>query len=362
MKLPRPARAVLSAMLTLVAGTISASGAATPTVPLWAYGFVTPAAPGEKATMPAKIAPARTVRPDEDAGEQTRKRKIPGSAGDYSLLEIRNGNDVVDWFPGDHPPLTPLMKNGPAKLGPNAFGCAFCHMPNGKGRPENAPVAGLPVEYFVRQMQDMRAGLRGSAEPRKANTLTMIHLAQAMTEAEIRESAEYFARVPYTSWIRVEETERVPRSKIVTNMFVPIETERTEPIAGRVMEMPENADATELLRHPHSGFVAYVPPGSVRRGERLATTGVPLVVDGKPVAGQTTACTSCHGPDLRGVAEIPGIAGRSPSYIARQLYDIQQGTRKGPLSQVMLPVVAHLTNDDLVAISAYVASLPPGPN
>jgi hypothetical protein len=325
--------------------------------PLWAYGFVTPAAPGDNAVMPGP--PSHALRPNEDAAEQTRKRRLAGSAGEYSLLEIRNGHEVVDWFPDEHPPLTPIMRHGPARLGDKGYGCAFCHMPNGKGRPENAPVAGLPVEYFIRQMHDMRDGLRGSAEPRKANTLLMIALAQAMTEAEIRESAEYFARVPYTPWIRVVETERVPRSKIVTNMFVPIESESTEPIAGRIMEMPSDADATELLRHPRSDFIAYVPPGSVRRGERLATTGVPLVVDGKPVPGQTTACTSCHGTDLRGVAEIPGIAGRSPSYLARQLYDIQQGTRKSPLSQLMLPVVAKLTNDDLVALAAYVASLPP---
>jgi cytochrome c553 len=180
-----------------------------------------------------------------------------------------------------------------------------------------------------------------------------------MTDAEIRESAEYFAAVRFAPWIRVVETERVPRSKIVTNMFVPIEKELTEPIAGRLMEMPEDADATELLRHPHSGFIAYAPPGSVRKGEQLATKAVPIIVDGKPVEGQTTACASCHGPDLRGLGEIPPIAGRSPSYIARQLFDIQQGTRKSPLSQTMLPVVAHLTPDDFVAIAAYVASLPP---
>jgi cytochrome c553 len=188
----------------------------------------------------------------------------------------------------------------------------------------------------------------------------MVALAQAMTDSEIRESAEYFAAVPYTTpWIRVVETDRVPRSKIVTNMFVPIESEFTEPIAGRVMEMPENADATELLRHPHSGFIAYVPPGSIHKGEHLVTVGKPLLADGKSGGTATSACVSCHGTDLLGVGEIPPIAGRSPSYIVRQLYDIQQGTRKSPQSQLMLPVVAGLNNEDFVAIAAYVASLSP---
>lgn len=357
MTLPHPLRAAAGGFCLLVSLAAAARGAAVAEVPLWAYGFVTPAAPGEKAALPGP--PTHALRANEDAGEQTRKRAIAGATGEYALVEIRDGHAVVDWFPGDHPPLTPIMRQGPVKLGANGFGCAFCHMPNGQGRPENAPVAGLPVEYFIRQIKDMQDGLRASAEPRKANTLLMIALAQAMTDAEIRESAEYFAAVPYKPWIRVVETERVPRSKIVTNMFVPVEKELTEPIAGRIMEMPENADATELLRHPRSGFIAYVPPGSVARGERLANSGVPLVVNGQAVAGQTTACTNCHGPDLRGFGEVPGIAGRSPSYLARQLFDMQQGTRKGSQVPLMLSVVAGLTNDDLVAIAAYVASLPP---
>lgn len=303
--------------------------------------------------------PTRALRANEDASEQTRPRHIKGSTAAFSLLEIRNGNEVADWFPKEHPPLTPIMKHGPASLGQNGYGCAFCHMPNGKGRPENAPLAGLPAAYFIRQMKDMQAGLRASAEPRKANTLLMIAHAQAMTDAEIKEAADYFAALTWTPWIRVVETDRVPRSKIVTNMFVPIETQLTEPLAGRIMEMPENADATELLRDPHSGFIAYVPIGSVKKGEALVTTGGATLADGKVVAGRTVACATCHGPDLMGVAEVPGIAGRSPSYIARQLYDMQQNTRKSPLSQLMVPVVVQLTGDDLVAISAYVASLNP---
>ncbi|MBC7367418.1 MAG: c-type cytochrome [Undibacterium sp.] len=356
-KFYRPLFAVIGAVIVSAALASAPPPAATVELPLWAYGFVTPAAPGEKATLPGP--PTHALRPNEDAGEQKRPRHIAGSTGEFSLLEIRNGHDVVDWFPGDHPPLTPIMKNGPASLGEKAFACAFCHMPNGKGRPENAPVAGLPAAYFIRQMQDMKHGLRASAEPRKANTLLMIALAQAMTDEEIKEAADYFATLPPTPWIRVVETARVPRSKIVTNMFVPVETEPTEPLAGRIMEMPENADATELLRDPRSGFIAYVPIGSVKKGEALVATGGATVVDGKPVPGKTVACATCHGPDLNGVAEIPGIAGRSPSYIARQLYDIQQGTRKSPLSQLMQPAVANLSAEDLVAIAAYVASLRP---
>jgi cytochrome c553 len=57
-----------------------------------------------------------------------------------------------------------------------------------------------------------------------------------------------------------------------------------------------------------------------------------------------------------GLADVPGIAGRSPSYLTRQLYDLQRGTRRGRSSPLMLPVVANLSADDMVAIAAYVAS------
>jgi cytochrome c553 len=60
---------------------------------------------------------------------------------------------------------------------------------------------------------------------------------------------------------------------------------------------------------------------------------------------------------LKGLADVPGIAGRSPSYLVRQLYDLQRGKRHGLAAPLMQPVVARLTNDDFVAIAAYVTSL-----
>ena len=58
--------------------------------------------------------------------------------------------------------------------------------------------------------------------------------------------------------------------------------------------------------------------------------------------GKTLACGVCHGPELKGIGPIPNIAGRSPSYIVRQLYDFQQGVRAGPSSALMKPAVEKL--------------------
>ncbi|MDO8544806.1 MAG: hypothetical protein Q7S40_30550 [Opitutaceae bacterium] len=333
--------------------------AATEPEPLWAYGFLTPPAPGDKAKPQAP--PSRKLRPKEDASEQTRPRRVEGSAASYSRLEIRDLGNVIDWFPGDHPPMSPIIKHGPASLGEAARGCGSCHLPNGKGRPENAPVIGLPVSYFIRQMEDFRNEVRVSADPRKPNTPTMHLLAKAMTDEEVKESAEYFAAMRWTPWMRVIETEFVPKTRIVGNLFLPLGKERTEPIAGRIIEVPEDEEQSEVLRNPRSGFIAYVPVGSVKQGENLVTTGGMTVADGKIVPGKTVACATCHGPDLMGLADVPGIAGRSPSYLVRQMYDMQQGARRGASAPLMKPVVDKLTGEDFVAIAAYVTSLVPPP-
>ena len=119
--------------------------------------------------------------------------------------------------------------------------------------------------------------------------------------------------------------------------------------AARLTQYDSTWD-TEVLRNPRSGFVAYVPPGSVKKGEALVTTG----------AGKTTQCALCHGAGLEGLGPVPGIAGRSPSYVVRQLHDMQLGARKGIWTDLMKPVVAKLTAEDMLNIAAYTASRAPG--
>lgn len=326
--------------------------------PLFAYGFSTPAAPGEKA-LP-QDPPTRNLRPEEDPGEQTKPRSVEGSSASYSRVDIRDGSNVIDWFPGDHPPMPDVIKHGPARLGKEKRGCGSCHLPNGKGRPENAQPGGLPAIYIMRQLNDFRHGLRYTADPRKPNTNTMIKLAKALTDDELKAAAEYFASIKWTTpWVRVVETDRVPKTRIQGNLFIATEKARTEPIAGRIIEVPEDEEQSEVVRNPRSGFVAYVPVGSLKKGKDLVTTGGMKIVDDKIVQGKTTACGTCHGIDLMGVADVPPIAGRSPSYITRQIYDMQRGARNGASAQLMKLAIARLTTEDIVAIAAYVASVAP---
>jgi cytochrome c553 len=353
-----PAQAPQSADAPIPAGS---GGTAVPlerfeTAPLWAYGYDKPPAPGEKAAP--QPPPTRSLRPNEPADEQTRPQHVEGSTAAFSLVDIRDQQNVIDWFPGDHPPMPAVVAHGPSRMGTLARGCAACHLPNGRGRPENAPAAALPATYILRQLSDFRNGLRRTADPRKPNTNTMIDLARGMTDEEMKASAAYFSSAKWAPWVRVVETNMVPKTKIVANLFIPIEQGMSEPIGDRIIEVPEKETQSELYRNPRSGFVAYVPVGSIKRGEDLVVTGGMRIVDNKIVQGKTTPCGTCHGPDLLGVADVPPIAGRSPSYLVRQLWDIQQGTRNGASVQLMKLIVANLTAEDMINMAAYVASRP----
>ena len=300
--------------------------------PAWAYAI--PPAP------PAGAAPAGAP-----AAPDPKPLTLPGSTLSFPLANIRDAFGPADWFPGDHPAMPEVVAKGKR---PDVRACSLCHYPNGKGRPENAGVAGLPVAYFIQTMHDFRADVRKSAESRKANTNIMIQIAKGMTEDEIKASAEYFGSMKWTPWIKVVEAKEVPKTRIQGGMYLRLEGKETEPLGMRIIETPDNVEHTEVLRDPRSGFTAYAPMGSIKKGEALVTTGG---------NGKTVQCSVCHGADLKGLGPVPGLAGRSPSYIVRQLWDLQQGTRKGTWSPLMRPVVEKLTQDDMIAIAAYAASL-----
>jgi cytochrome c553 len=326
------------AMMALAFSAAAAVAADGP--PPWAYGFTGPAlAPG--APRPAAAPAAAPAAPD------TSMKSLPGSTAQFTRAQIADRFAPADWFPGDHPAMPEVVAKGKK---PDVYACALCHYPNGRGRPENAPVAGFPVSYFVQQMYEFKNGNRKSADSRKANTNLMVTFAKNMTDEEIKASAEYFGAMKWnTPWIKVTETTTVPKTHTSVGMFLPEEGGEKEPLGQRIIEVPVDPEGTEVLRNPHSPFIAYVPVGSLKKGEALVNTG----------AGKTTQCAVCHGADLKGMGPVPGIAGHSPSYMMRQMYDMQQGTRKGQWTELMKPVVTKLNNQDMVAIVAYLASLNP---
>ena len=310
--------------------------------PPWAYGFDAAIDPATYVPPPPAAAPAAAPAPDDGV-----LKHLPGSELGFTLTQIRDGFGPADWYPTDHPKMPDIVAHGRK---PEVRACSLCHYPNGKGRPENAGVAGLPYSYILQTMSDFKNGARRSADPRKANTNIMIGFAKSMTDDEIKAASEYFSSMKWTPWVKVVETNSVPKTRIAGGMFLRLEGEVMEPLGGRIVETPENVEATEALRNSRSGFIAYVPVGSLKKGEDLVVKGG---------SGKTVACAACHGEGLKGNGAFPSLAGRSPSYIARQLYDIQHYTRNGPGTQLMRPIVEKLNGDDIVAITAYLASLAP---
>jgi cytochrome c553 len=320
-----------NAMKTIVAAltcaALLATGAAGNSAepPAWAY-----------AVNPPGLQPT----PDDGA-----RLHVPDSSAEFTLTQLRDLFNAPDWYPDDHPPMPDPVAHGSK---PGAFACAFCHLPNGLGRPENASLAGLPAEYIVHQVLNFRNGSRKSSIASLPPTL-MISTANGVADADLKTAAAYFAALKPRPWIRVTEAATVPKTRVLGFMLVPDKSGESEPIGNRVIEMPEDVPRTEL-RDSRSGFVAYAPPGSLQRGESLVTTGD---------SGKTVPCGICHGADLRGLGPVPAIAGRSPSYLFRQLYDIQHGARAGTWIALMQPVVAKLTEEEMVAIVAYTASRTP---
>ena len=269
---------------------------------------------------------------------------VPGSDVVFTFPLPRSLYDPPDWHPTDHPPMPDIVARG---RNPGVFACGYCHLPNGQGRPENASLAGLPAEYIMQQWRDWQAGLRESSEPQHGPTNNMRAVAANATEAEVQAAAAYFASLAPVKWIRVVETDTVPVTEVSGWMYIDSEGDGVEPIGNRILELPEDLHRTEL-RDSRSGFIAYVPTGSIARGKALAEN-----------ASGGAACAACHGVDLKGLGPVPGLAGRSPSYIARQLYDFQNGKRRGQWSPLMSSVVAGLSLEKIVELSAYLASLDP---
>jgi len=265
---------------------------------------------------------------------------IPGSSKTYTAAEIDDLTNPPDWFPDDHGAVLSIVQH--AKGG--VLACGSCHLMSGQGHPESANLAGLPVEYLVRQMADFKSGARKDPE-------RMTAIGKAMSDEDARQAAEWFASLKPNVWVKVEEKDVVPKSYVATRgrMRLPLGPDVTEPIGSRIMELPEDV-ARATSRDPHSGFIAYVPTGSIAKGEALVKTGG---------SGKTIACGICHGDDLKGIGDVPRLAGLHPAYIVRQLWYFQGDNYSGSSSALMKRVVPKLDLDDMIAIAAYAASLAP---
>ena len=332
----RPIRPVVG---VLAAFGLFASGAAVAQAP--AAGSSSSASPGSFPAWAYPWAPDFKAPPDDGV-----PRHVPDSAAAFTITQERDLFFAPDWHPDDHPAMPDVVAHGRP---PEVRACGSCHRTEGTGGPENASLAGLPASYIVQQMADYKSGARRFSGPQRSPVLLMTAIAKAATDAEVQAAAAYFSSLKPKPNIKVVETDTVPAIQIARVFYTIAKNGGTEPIGERIVEVPVDVEQFEH-RDPRSQFVAYVPKGSIGKGEALAKTGG---------SGTTTPCETCHGPDLKGVDAVPGIAGRSPSYLVRQIYDFQQHTREGSAGAVMTPVVEKLSHDDMISLAAYVSSLKP---
>ena len=269
-------------------------------------------------------------------------RQVPDGAASFSLARANDFFFAVDWHPTEHPPMPYVVARGRP---PDVAACGSCHRAEGAGGPESCNLAGLPADYIVRQMADFKTGTRRPAGPPRPS---LADYAKATTDADVAAAAAYFAALRPRPHLEVVEADTVPRTTVSGYLHVPAGDGSTEALGARILEVPEDA-ARFALHDTHAVFRVYVPRGSIARGKAIVTTG----------ANKTSACEGCHGPDLRGGGIFPNIAGQWPSYVVRQIYEIQTGSRTGANAAVnMRPVVRRLAPDDLIDVAAYLATLP----
>ena len=314
---------VLGSVLLASAGVAAAAYAAE--MPSWAY----PLNP-----------PTPVIQTKDDGSPQ----RVPNSNVAMTRQQIGARGTVPDWHPDEHPQMPDVVAKGRE---PAVRACGYCHQPSGAGRPENAALTGLTPAYIKQQVQNFKNGDRTGSEPKRTPQNLMMGIAKAVTDAEVEEAAKYFSSIKPVSFVKVVEANTVPKTTVVGGMMAKHPEGGSEAIGSRIIEVSDNTDVAEL-RDSRTTYTAYVPTGSLKKGEALVTSGG---------SGKTLQCGICHGPDLKGLGDVPRIAGRSPSYLIRQLYDIQNGTRGN--APLMKQVVAKLDNDDMVAIAAYVASREP---
>lgn len=270
--------------------------------------------------------------------------QVPGSSQGFSAHDVGEISITKDWFPEDHAPLPSVIARSHA---PEKYACGYCHLPDGAGRPENAKVSGLPAAYIVMEVNALRGEQRRSARGDYKPSLLMRDAVAELTDEEIRAAADYFAQQSAKSYLRVVEQAKVPAHTEACFVFKRM-SHGTQPLGKAIVEMPDDFARFEA-RDPHVTYTAYVPPGSVARGRALAESGK-----------QTPPCASCHGAGLAGDEYLPGppLAGRFATYLFRQLYGFKTGSRHEEAALEMRPIVAQLSQDDMIDLAAYAATLP----
>ena len=121
---------------------------------------------------------------------------------------------------------------------------------------------------------------------------------------------------------------------------------------AKALDAQKRADVAAFFAEqsaPYADGSAHPTPDQLLRGRLLTRVG--------DESRQLQACANCHGPDGSGERyAAPYLAGQSATYLANAIREWKSGTRHSGEKQ-MGPVVARLDDQDIAALSAYLASL-----
>ncbi len=166
---------------------------------------------------------------------------------------------------------------------------------------------------------------------------------------EIDASAKYFAQQKLRRRVYVIESLRIPRAERAAWIYE--EVGGTEDLEDRLLEV-----TNELVRHERrDDRLEYIGLCATRQHQpRQAPRG-----HGRWLARLRPVLPPAISPNLKGTDKIPPIAGRSPTYLLRQMLAFRNAARAGEAAQQMKPVVEKLTLNEMIDVSAYLGSLYP---
>jgi cytochrome c553 len=280
--------------------------------------------------------PGLGAETNASAARASELMRLPGSPIILRQSDF-DGAQAVDWFPNAHPPAPEVVLHAKGK---GVYPCGYCHLPDGRGRPENARLQGLPSEYIVEQVKAFANGTRRAAVPYMP-TFYMAEAAHAIEPADLQAAAAYFSKFEPQAHTKVVEAVTIPAAG-AWHFVYRFDRSKHEALGQRIIEGPVDGERFEL-RDPEARYIAYVPEGAIARGHVIADHGA----SGGP------ACVSCHGQALI------GIAGESPTFLARQLMDFRSKARNDPSAAPMQAVAGQLTDAQIIDAAAYVGSRSP---
>ncbi len=126
----------------------------------------------------------------------------------------------------------------------------------------------------------------------------------------------------------------------------------------RLVDPMSDAYMAEIAAHFASLHLPYpaptpsnLPPARLARGQALVQQG--------DAARGLPACVQRHGERLTGVQpNVPGLLGLPLDYLNAQLGAWQTGQRKAHAPDCMAEVVKRIPNEDIIAVSNWLASQP----